>query len=49
MCGAVCHAVLDDFEYAMNCHCSACRAATGAAYKPIAGIEATIQPFSPSS
>jgi hypothetical protein len=23
----------------MNCHCSACRAATGSAFKPFAGIE----------
>ena len=37
-CGAVRYVVDDAFEYAMNCHCSACRASTGAAYKPIAGI-----------
>jgi len=28
----------DAFEYAMNCHCSNCRRATGAAFKPFAGI-----------
>lgn len=37
-CGAVRYEVEDAFEYAMNCHCSACRASTGAACKPIAGI-----------
>jgi len=31
LCGAV--------RYAMNCHCSRCRRATGAAFKPLAGIE----------
>jgi len=29
----------DAFVYASNCHCSSCRAATGAAFKPFAGIE----------
>ena len=29
----------DEFEYAMNCHCSNCRAATGSAFKAMAGIE----------
>jgi hypothetical protein len=38
-CGAVEYRVADAFLYAMNCHCSACRAATGSAFKPIAGIE----------
>ncbi|HET6608291.1 MAG TPA: GFA family protein [Rhodopila sp.] len=28
----------DVFEYALNCHCSQCRRATGAAFKPIAGV-----------
>jgi hypothetical protein len=37
-CGDVQYAVLDDFEYAMNCHCSRCRRATGSAFKPLAGI-----------
>jgi hypothetical protein len=32
--------VEDAFLYAANCHCSGCRRATGAAYKPFAGIEA---------
>ena len=31
--------VPDAFLYAANCHCSNCRAATGAAFKPFAGIE----------
>lgn len=39
MCGAVKYAVTDAFRYAMNCHCSNCRRATGAACKPLAGIE----------
>ena len=29
----------DEFLYASNCHCSRCRAATGSAFKPFAGIE----------
>lgn len=29
----------DEFRYAANCHCSRCRQATGAAFKPFAGIE----------
>ena len=29
----------DAFLYAVNCHCSLCRRATGAAFKPLAGIE----------
>ncbi|HVY14976.1 MAG TPA: GFA family protein [Rhodopila sp.] len=32
------YAAPDAFEYAMNCHCSQCRRATGAAFKPFAGI-----------
>lgn len=39
LCGAVHYAVLDEFLYALNCHCSNCRRATGAAFKPFAGIE----------
>ena len=31
--------VADAFRYAANCHCSRCRAATGSAFKPFAGIE----------
>lgn len=38
-CGAVRYEVLDAFEYAANCHCSECRAATGSAFKAFAGIE----------
>jgi hypothetical protein len=38
-CGAVRYEVPDAFLYAFNCHCSRCRAATGSAFKPIAGIE----------
>jgi hypothetical protein len=37
-CGRVEYAVADEFEYAMNCHCSECRRATGSAFKPMAGI-----------
>lgn len=39
LCGAVCYAVADEFIYALNCHCSLCRRATGSAFKPFAGIE----------
>jgi hypothetical protein len=38
LCGAVHYAVADEFTYAANCHCSQCRRATGAAFKPFAGI-----------
>jgi hypothetical protein len=38
-CGAVRYRVADAFLYAANCHCSNCRAGTGAAFKPFAGIE----------
>jgi hypothetical protein len=38
-CGAVRYRVADEFLYASNCHCSQCRAATGSAFKPFAGIE----------
>jgi hypothetical protein len=38
-CGAVHYRVADEFLYAANCHCSQCRASTGAAFKPFAGIE----------
>ena len=37
-CGAVEYVVADEFDYAMNCHCSNCRAATGTAFKAFAGI-----------
>ncbi|HTH60851.1 MAG TPA: GFA family protein [Paraburkholderia sp.] len=39
LCGAVHYAVNDEFVYALNCHCSNCRRATGSAFKPFAGIE----------
>ena len=39
LCGAVQHKVRDEFRYAMNCHCSQCRRATGSAFKPFGGIE----------
>jgi hypothetical protein len=35
----VSYRVLDEFLYAANCHCSNCRAGTGSAFKPFAGIE----------
>jgi hypothetical protein len=38
-CGTVQYRVADEFLYASNCHCSRCRAATGSAFKPFAGIE----------
>ena len=38
LCGACQYEVPDEFEYAMNCHCSQCRRATGSAFKPFAGI-----------
>jgi hypothetical protein len=38
-CGAVRYRVADEFMYASNCHCSRCRAATGSAFKPFAGIK----------
>ena len=37
-CRAVTYEVLDDFAYAVNCHCSNCRRATGSAFKPLAGV-----------
>jgi hypothetical protein len=38
VCGAVRYAVADAFAYAFHCHCTDCRRATGAAFKPFAGI-----------
>jgi hypothetical protein len=38
-CRATRYVVADEFRYAGNCHCSNCRAATGSAFKPFAGIE----------
>ncbi|MGH6747343.1 GFA family protein [Novosphingobium sp.] len=40
LCGACTYEVEDDFEYALICHCSQCRRATGAGSKPFAGIRA---------
>lgn len=39
LCGATAYEVDDAFSYAMNCHCSNCRRATAAAFKPFAGIK----------
>lgn len=39
LCGAVAFEVDDAFSYALNCHCSQCRRATGSAFKPFGGIE----------
>jgi hypothetical protein len=39
LCGAIHYAVADKFRYALNCHCSDCRRATGSAFKAFAGIE----------
>lgn len=39
LCGAVQYSVEDNFAYALNCHCSQCRRATGSAFKPFGGIE----------
>jgi hypothetical protein len=38
LCGAVRYQVADEFEYALICHCSQCRRATGSAFKPFGGI-----------
>jgi len=37
-CGAVRYRVTDEFQYALNCHCSRCRAGTGSAFKAFGGI-----------
>lgn len=39
LCGDIRYRVEDSFLYALNCHCSQCRRATGSAFKPFAGIE----------
>lgn len=39
LCGAVTYTVADEFSYALICHCSQCRRATGSAFKPFGGIE----------
>lgn len=38
-CRAVRYKAADEFRYAMICHCSNCRRATGSAFKLFAGIE----------
>ena len=38
LCGAIEYEVKDEFVYALNCHCSSCRRATGAAFKSFAGL-----------
>jgi hypothetical protein len=38
LCGQVQYSVADEFAYALNCHCSNCRRATGSAFKAFAGI-----------
>ena len=40
LCGAVRYEGEDAFLYAMHCHCSQCRRATGAAFKTFGGIGA---------
>lgn len=39
LCGQVEYRVENRFAYALNCHCSNCRRATGSAFKAFAGIE----------
>jgi hypothetical protein len=39
LCGEVRYTVDDEFRYALICHCSQCRRATGSAFKPFGGIE----------
>ena len=39
LCGEVRYTVDDEFKYALICHCSQCRRATGSAFKPFGGIE----------
>ncbi|MGQ0511718.1 MAG: GFA family protein [Betaproteobacteria bacterium] len=39
LCETVRFTLPDAFTYALNCHCSICRRATGAAFKPFGGIE----------
>lgn len=39
LCGAVQYTVADEFAYALICHCSQCRRATGSAFKPFGGIQ----------
>lgn len=39
LCGAVRYTVSNEFAYALICHCSQCRRATGSAFKPFGGIQ----------
>ena len=39
LCGTVRYRVDDEFVYALICHCSQCRRATGSAFKPFGGIQ----------
>ena len=39
LCGATLYTVADEFKYALICHCSQCRRATGSAFKAFGGIE----------
>ena len=39
LCGSVEYAVDGAFEYALHCHCSNCRRATGSAFKSLAGLQ----------
>ena len=39
LCGTVRYRVKDEFVYALICHCSQCRRATGSAFKPFGGIQ----------
>ena len=39
LCESIRYTVLDQFQYALNCHCSQCRRATGSPFKSFAGIE----------
>lgn len=40
LCGFAKYDVIDAFDYALICHCSECRRATGAGSKPFAGAPA---------
>jgi hypothetical protein len=40
LCRSIRYEVDDAFGYALNCHCSQCRRATGSTFKPLAGIAA---------
>lgn len=42
LCGRVTYRIADAFDYALICHCSQCRRATGAGAKPFAGAAARL-------